>query len=120
MERFAHLALPSLGINPSLLLHESGASLQVLLNGWVLNGLEADLREIRFQTRCELLDATRARCTLLIKQRMCPRRMATKQPAQRLALEMSILPLLATGLRDLRAVLHEGMGGERLRERGSV
>jgi hypothetical protein len=58
MERFAHLALPSLGINPSLLLHESGASLQVLLNGWVLNGLEADLRVIRFQSRCELLEAS--------------------------------------------------------------
>ena len=44
--RFAHLALPSLGINPSLLLHEPGSSLKVLLDGGVLDGLEADLRAI--------------------------------------------------------------------------
>ena len=43
--QIAYLALAALRVNPTLLIHEPTASLEVLLDGRVLNGLESDLHK---------------------------------------------------------------------------
>ena len=41
----SHLALSALGVSPALLAHKSGPSLEVVLDGGVLDGLQTNLRE---------------------------------------------------------------------------